>query len=117
MRVIKDKFFFKLIGTLTLIEGLALLPCLIISYMKDTAETYNSLFTIIVVYVFIGSALLFRLRTHKFRLKVHEGFLIATLSWVFCSVLGSVPFYFAGDHYSFIQSLLCQILYHKTQKK
>ena len=105
MRVIKDKFFFKLIGTLTLIEGLALLPCLIISYMKDTAETYNSLFTIIVVYVFIGSALLFRLRTHKFRLKVHEGFLIATLSWVFCSVLGSVPFYFAGDHYSFIQSL------------
>lgn len=105
MRVIKDKFFFKLIGTLALIEGSALLPCLIISYMNDDSKTYNPLFTIIVIYIFIGSALLFRLRTHRFRLKVHEGFLIATISWVFCSVLGAFPFYFAGNDYTFIQSL------------
>lgn len=105
MRILKNKVFFKIIGTLTLIEGLALLPCLIVSYAADAKDTYYPLFTMCVFYILIGAGLVSRLRSHKFRLRTHEGFVLSTLCWVFCSVLGALPFFFAGNDYTFIQSL------------
>lgn len=105
MRILKNRAFFKILGTLTLIEGLALLPCLFVSCAADSTETYSAIFAVSLVYIFTGSALLSRLRSRRFRLKTHEGFLVSTLCWVFCSVLGAMPFYFAGNDYSFMQSL------------
>lgn len=105
MRILRDKAFFKIIGMLTLIEGLALLPCIFISARYDSYDTTTSLFSVSIIYIFIGSFLLTRLKSHKFKLKTYEGFFISTLCWVYCSLLGSAPFYFAGNDYSFIQSL------------
>ena len=105
MRILKDKVFFKIIGMLTLIVGLALLPCVFISVSADSYETSTSLFSVSIFYIFVGSFLLSRLKSHKFKLKTYEGFFISTLCWVYCSLLGSVPFFVAGNDYTFIQSL------------
>ena len=105
MRILRDKVFFKIIGMLTLIVGLALLPCIFISAKLDSYETTTSLFSVSLIYIFIGSFLLSRLKSHKFKLKTYEGFFVSTLCWVYCSLLGSLPFFFAGNDYTFIQSL------------
>ena len=43
-----------------------------------------------------------QLKFKKIRLKLHEGFLIACLSWVYCSIIGMIPFYFGGEDFPLI---------------
>lgn len=105
MRRKKVKILLKIIGALTLVEGLALLPCLFVSYISDPRHTANTIFTISVLYIFAGAGLLSRLKAHRLKLKTHEGFMVSTFCWVYCSILGAVPYFFAGDGFSVIQSL------------
>ncbi len=105
MKNLKKRVIIKIIGALTLIEGFALLPCLIASLVYDKDSTVYSLFTISFVYITVGIILITRLRHYKFKLKPHEGFLLSTMSWVLCSLLGALPFYFSGTGHTFIQCL------------
>ena len=102
---LKKKAIIKVIGALTLIEGLALLPCFAISLVYDNSYTVYSLLVMSLIFILLGSIPLRVLRKYKFRLKAHEGFLLSTLCWVYCSLLGSLPFFFSGHGYTFIECI------------
>ncbi len=105
MHTLKSKVFFKIIGFLTLIEGIALLPCIFAATKYDDKSTASSLFMISIIYIFIGYNLTTRLRGRKFKLRSHEGYFISTLCWVYCSLIGALPFYFGVAHYTFPEAL------------
>ncbi len=105
MHTLKSKLFFKIIGFLTLMEGVALLPCIIAATKYDEKSTASALFMISIIYIFIGYNLTARLKGRRFKLKAHEGYFISTLCWVYCSLIGALPFYFSVAHYTFPQAL------------
>ena len=47
-----------------------------------------------------------RIRSEKLAMRAREGYFIAFLSWLYCSLLGAVPMYFCGSQFSFISCFL-----------
>lgn len=101
---INYKVLIRILGLLTLIEGFAMVPCLISGiYFKEWPSVYAFLI-IGIVSILIGYMIIRKLNDEKKQLHMSEGFLIASLSWIYCSLLGALPFCFAGG-YSFIDGL------------
>lgn len=104
MRIIDYKVYIKILGFLTLIEGLVLFPCsLVARYYEETAPA-KSLMTIAAVYIVVGLTIFNQLRFSKIKLKHHEGWLIAFISWFYCSVIGTLPYFLCGQDYSLMGS-------------
>ena len=102
---LKKKAFIKITAALTLIEGLALVPCFAVSLAYDNKPTAYSLLIISIIFIMLGAMILRWLKAYTFKLKAHEGFLLSTLCWVYCSFLGALPFFFSGSGYTFIESI------------
>ncbi|MBO5994634.1 MAG: TrkH family potassium uptake protein [Firmicutes bacterium] len=100
---LQKKAIIKVMGALTFIEGLALLPCFVISLVYDNSYTVYTFLIISLAFIILGFISLRYLRKYRFRLKAHEGFLMSTLCWVYCSLLGALPFFFSGHGYTFIE--------------
>ena len=98
----KIKVYIKILGILTLIEGIFMLACTLVACNFKEWNTANGFFTIGVICCCIGFVTLTQLRFDKIHLKSHEGFFVSFICWVYCSILASLPFYFSGNDYSFI---------------
>ena len=92
----------KVVGLLTLIEGIAMVPCIITALLYEEWNAGQSLFPLCVICVCVGWVILTQLKFNKIHLHLHEGFLIACLSWVYCSIIGMFPFYFSGNGFPLI---------------
>lgn len=92
----------KVVGLLTLIEGIAMLPCVIVAMIYNERDAASPLFTTSLVAICAGFVIMTQLKFKKIRLKVQEGFLIACLSWIYCSAIGMLPFYFSGNGFPLI---------------
>ena len=101
----KKKMLIKITGMLTLIEGIALLPCVIASLVYDNNNTVYALLVLSLLFITFGVVTIRTLKSYRFKLKPYEGFLVSTLCWVYCSFLGSLPYRFGGNNYTFIRSL------------
>lgn len=95
----------KVLGILTLIEGVFMLPCLAVAmYYKEWASA-SSLLTTSLFCVCVGFVILTQLKFDRIILRAREGYFIACASWIYCSVLGALPLYFCGKEFSFISCL------------
>ncbi|MCI8610081.1 MAG: TrkH family potassium uptake protein [Firmicutes bacterium] len=94
----------KMVGLLTLIEGFAMIPCIFTAMLYGEWTTYYPLLITSIVCIFVGLLIVTRLKFNKTKLKMQESFLIASLSWVYCSIIGMFPFYFSGCGFTFIGS-------------
>ena len=94
----------KVAGLLTLIEGIAMVPCLLAALIFEEWTAGSALFPVSVVCISVGGVILTQLKFNKINLHLHEGFLIACLCWVYCSVIGMFPFYFSGSGFTLIGS-------------
>ena len=92
----------KVAGLLTLIEGIAMVPCILASLIFEEWNAGSALFPVCVICVCVGWVILTQLKFNKIHLHLHEGFLIACLSWVYCSIIGMFPFYFCGSGFPLI---------------
>ena len=92
----------KVAGLLTLIEGAAMAPCILAAILFEEWDAGSALFPVCVICVCVGWVILTQLKFKKINLHLHEGFLIACLSWVYCSVIGMFPFYFCGREFPLI---------------
>ena len=101
---INYRVYIKILGFLTSMAGLGMLPCVAVGMHFEEWSASGSLFFTSIVCISIGFVVLTQLRTNKISLRFHEGWLIACISWVYCSLLGAVPFYFCGMDYTIIGS-------------
>lgn len=92
----------KILGILTLIEGLFLVPCLVAGMHFEEWRASSSLMTTSVVYISAGFVILTQLKFDHIKLQHREAYLIACLSWIYAALLGAVPLYFCGQNFSFI---------------
>ena len=94
----------KVVGLLTLIEGIAMLPCILVAMIYEEHFAGSALFTTSMVCICVGFVIMTQLKFKRIKLKLQEGFLIACLSWIYCSVIGMFPFYFSGCGFTLIGS-------------
>lgn len=86
----------KVTGLLTLIEGIAMLPCVFAAVFFEEWNASVSLFPVSIFCICAGLVIMTQLKFKKIHLKLHEAFLIACFSWIYCSIIGMIPFYTSG---------------------
>lgn len=96
------KTIIKILGILTLIEGIFMLPCVAAGMYYEEWDSAGAFFPISLVCISIGFVILTQLRFDKLVLRAREGYFIAFTSWLYCSILGTIPMYFCNDDFSFI---------------
>ena len=101
---INAKVLIKILGILTLIEGIAMIPCTSAGMHYEEWGAASALFVTGLFCICAGFVILILLKFDKIKLHIHEGYLIACLSWILCSLIGALPFYFSGQGYSFAGS-------------
>ncbi len=69
----------KVMATLTLIEGIAMLPCVLAAMYFQEWKSANALLVTGIVSISIGFVIITQLKFKKIKLKTHEGFIIACL--------------------------------------
>ena len=99
---INVRVLIKILGVLTLIEGLFMLPCAALGLHFREWQAASPLFIVSLFCICVGFVILTQLHFDKIKLHFHEGYLIACLSWIFCSFIGAFPFYYCGQGYSFV---------------
>lgn len=97
---INHKVFIKIIGFLTILCGFGMLPCTVVGIIFEEWNAAGALFTSSVTFMSAGAAIHSVTRLNHIKLKYYEGWLIAFISWVHCSILGAVPIYFCGMDYT-----------------
>ena len=93
----------KLAGSVLLVEAALLFAPLIISLIMRDGD-WSAFALSIAISLAIGSALSM-VRPGDDTLSAREGFAVVTLSWLFVSVCGAMPFFLSGAIPSFIDSL------------
>lgn len=83
-----------ILGAVIFFLGFALLAPMIIAFIYDESSWKAFLYSAIISF-FIGT-ILYLLFKPEHELRVREGFLIVTLTWLFLSLIGALPFIFSG---------------------
>ena len=95
----------KVLGILTLIEGFFMLPSLIVALYFEEWQSASSFLTTSIVCISIGFVILTQLKFHKIILKAREGYFIAAISWIYCSLISTIPIYYSTPNSSVMQCL------------
>ena len=101
---INIRVFIKILGILTLLEGLFMMPCAAAAIQFEEWTAASPLFVVSLFCICVGFVILTQFHYDKIHLHFHEGYLIACFSWIYCSVIGALPFYYCGQGFSFISS-------------
>lgn len=92
----------KVGALLTLIEGMAMIPCVIAAVGFNESAAASALLVPGLFCILFGGVVMTQMKFKKIKLKLREGFLIACLSWFYCSAIGMLPFYFSGCDFPLI---------------
>ena len=101
---INYRVYIKILGFLTAIVGAGMIPCSAVGMHFGELTVAKNLLITSLICLCAGFFVLTQLRFSKISLRFHEGWLIACMSWVYCSLLGAIPFYFGGMDYTAIGS-------------
>ena len=100
------KLIFRVMGSMLLVEALAMVPALIIALIYRDGDA-QAMAASIGLLVLVGAPmyLLCRKSGQQATLRAREGFLIVALSWLLLSVFGALPFVFSGLIPNFVSAL------------
>ena len=99
------KLIIRVLGTILLIEALAMLPALAVALYDDNQNDVLALLNTIGLLMVIGlPARWFAIPKVK-NLRVRDGFVTVALAWVLLSVFGALPFVFSGMIPGFVDAL------------
>ncbi len=99
---INFRVFIKILGILTLLEGLFMMPCAAAAIQFEEWAAASPLFVVGLFCICVGFVILTQFHFYKIHLHFYEGYLIACFSWIYCSVIGAFPFYYCGQDLPFI---------------
>lgn len=95
----------KIISMVLIIEGLAMVPAMIVGLYFHESFSSEILAISSFLTILVGIIILTKYKNFQVKLKKREGFLVALLSWVFVCILGAIPYLTAGEDFSFIDSI------------
>ena len=99
------KLIFRLIGSMLLVEALAMIPALIIALIYRDGDAPALAISIALLLLIGGPMYLFFRKSEGGNLRAREGFLAVALSWILLSFFGALPFVFSGLIPNFISAL------------
>ena len=97
------KTIFYMLGMVIGCEGFCMFLPLICALCYGEKEWYHFLFTIILCFIF--ALILTYKKPEKKNIYAKEGFVIVSLSWIFMSIFGCIPFMLSGVIKEFIPAL------------
>jgi len=94
----------KVIGSLLILLGLLMLPGIGFSYYYDSHDKLALVYSAVVT-VSIGALFFFSFVREDQNIRKREGYLIVTLSWIFMSMFGMVPYLLSGTVDNFADAI------------
>src|SRR5690554_5128792 len=94
----------KVLGSLLILLGLLMLPGIGFSYYYDSHDKMALVYSALVTVV-IGAMFFFTAARADEHIRKREGYLIVTLSWVFMSTFGMIPYLICGTVDNFTDAL------------
>ena len=99
------KLIFRLMGSMLLVEALAMVPALIIALIYRDGDATAMAASIGLLLVVGTPMYLICRKSGQATLRAREGFLIVALSWLLLSLFGALPFVFSGLIPNFVSAL------------
>jgi trk system potassium uptake protein TrkH len=100
--------FLMFAGILFLIQGvtaLVMIPPLILAFCRGEYGMVRAFLIPLLPVLALSLPAFFVTRRRGFRLSPRKGFLLVFLAWVFMSLLGALPYYFAGEGIGFTDAV------------
>src|SRR5690606_33339471 len=94
----------KVIGSLLILLGLLMLPGIGFSYYYDSHDKLALVYSAVVT-VSIGALFFFSFVREDQNIRKREGYLIVTLSWIFMSMFGLLPYLLSGTVDNLVDAL------------
>ncbi|MBQ3074560.1 MAG: TrkH family potassium uptake protein, partial [Clostridia bacterium] len=91
------------VGWIVLLEAVLFIPSLIVSLIYSNSCTASFLWSIGIA-LLAGGAMVFIARPRTKVIYAKEGFAITTLTWLFVSLIGALPFYLSGQIPKFVDA-------------
>ena len=96
----------KIMGVLTVIESIAMLPCIVTAVVYNETSVSHIMVVLSSFLILTGMVIMLHLKFSRIYMRVQEGFLVTCMAWIYCSIIGLLPFYLSGYGYSFIDCLM-----------
>ncbi len=94
----------KILSFVILLLGIGMLPSLLICLLYREFTTAMAFLKIIIALLFIGWFVAARVKNESAKLRMREGVLVVALSWLFASLVGSVPYLLTGTIDGFVNA-------------
>ena len=92
----------RIIGYVTIIIGVAMIPCFIVSLIYDESAMVRAFAIILIPLILAGLIIVFKVKHKKNILRMREGVLIVAVSWIWASLLGTLPYILSGTLTDFV---------------
>lgn len=94
----------RILGIITLIMGVSMLPALLCAVLYEEADTFRALAVSSVATILIGGIIALFVRPAQSRFRTREGYLVVALCWFVASLLGAFPYYLSDFTGNFIDA-------------
>ena len=98
------KMMGKFLSRIIAIEGVLMLPALVISLVGGEWSAVNGFLITLAVTVVLGGGLMLLCRGAKSLFGAREGFACVAISWVVLSLIGCLPLWLSGEVKSFVDA-------------
>lgn len=92
----------KILGVITLIVGISMLPALFCAHLYDESNNFRALLISAAITIGCGAAVVLFIRPIQARFRAREGYLVVALCWIIASLFGTLPYYLSDFTTSFI---------------
>lgn len=98
------KIIMKIVGIISIIIGIAMVPSLMVAYYYGEKEAWEAIIKSILLAIVIGVIIRLSIRPTSSQIKIRDGYLIAALCWFVASALGAFPYLFSGVSPSYLDA-------------
>lgn len=90
----------RILGVITLIIGISMLPALLCAWIYEESDTFRALLISSAATIVAGGGVALIVRPAQSRFRTREGYLVVALCWIIASFFGTFPYFlsdFTGD--------------------
>jgi trk system potassium uptake protein TrkH len=95
----------RILGVIIVLSSMTKLPPALLALAWGEKETPNVFFGSFLVSLLIGVALWLPVRRVNYEMRLRDGFLIVTMTWVFASLVSALPFVHGPPHLSYTDAI------------
>lgn len=99
------KLIVRTVSVILLIEGLFMLPSLILAWHDGAAQTLRGFLWSFLAVEAAGIISYFSTQSYKVKMKIRESYYVVIVSWLTVIAVGFLPYFLSGSGYSVIDSL------------